>query len=135
MAFQNAFTYKWNTLSANLGLALAGIWYRRGPLPQGIALLEQVLSLELSNREKANVLALLGNYCRHFGQYAFSLSQLREALELFEKLDDKIGIMESTRNLALSYADNGNFQICKAMLSGVIPCTRTQYSVSTHSIL
>ena len=117
MAFHNAFKNKWNTLSANLGLALASIWYRRGPLPKGIALLEQLLSLELSNREKANILALLGNYCRHFGQYAFSLSQLREALELFEQLDDKIGIMESTRNLALSYVDNGNFQICKAMLS------------------
>ena len=116
VALENSMHNKWNSLSANLGLALGSIWYRQGPLPKGISLLERVLALPLTNREQATLLALLGNYGRHFGQYEFSISQLQQSLKLFETLDDQIGIMETTRNLALSYADYGDFVKSQTML-------------------
>ena len=71
--------YPFGKSRTGIGWYLVPTW----TIAQGIGLLEQVLSLELSNREKANVLALLGELLSSLWSICLFFSQLRKSTGTF----------------------------------------------------
>ena len=108
-AFKNSVLHGWNDLALQNGLALAEVWYRRGPLHKGLSLLEKLLHLEdIGQRDLASVQVVYGNYLRHLGKYEKSASLLKAAQKIYVELEDELGKILVFRNLGLTYLDDGD---------------------------
>jgi tetratricopeptide (TPR) repeat protein len=100
-----------------LASALWRFWQARGYFVEGRAWLDNALetSGEAAAAVRANALNGAGVLAWRHGDYSAARSRYSDALELYERLDDRAGVTMATNNLGIVARHQGDYELARSL--------------------